>query len=312
MEWYCGLADCVFSDENNSSRPGSTLGMFKNLRVTVVNIYKDLLAFLMKSICSYYHHEGLALLKKAFRPEDWSDALQKIRNKENKVDSRLDQCVKQEHLTALRNIATRAGQATDLLGDVHKSIKAFIAEQNVRVATEADDRLRDSLRIIDPNDDMITIEKQKDRLFDGSFNWILDNPMFKEFTSDTYITNFDTGSGDDGSEISTPVPPRKDRKSLLSIKGDAGTGKTMLQIGIIRHLSALPVAFCPSIAYFFFQHGDQKVNSCIAALRSLIFMLLLQQPHLIRRMRDKYKTATPSYLDENDKARALTGLEDVF
>ncbi|KAL1898239.1 hypothetical protein Sste5346_003645 [Sporothrix stenoceras] len=143
---------------------------------------------------------------------DWSEALQKIKNNEIEVDSRLNQCVKQEHLSALQKNAIKADETSDQLGDIHKTIETFIAEQKARMATKVDDQLRDSLRIVDPKDDMTTIEKQKDKLFEGSCKWILDNQMFKDFTSDTYIAGTDPGSRDVDNKTVTQVPPQKDQK----------------------------------------------------------------------------------------------------
>ena len=73
-----------------------------------------------------------------------------------------------------------------------------------------------NLRVIDPQDDMKTIERKKDKLFDEAYNWIFHR---KEYTAFTNWDEFDS--------------PR-----LLWIKGPAGTGKTMLLISIIRELES--------------------------------------------------------------------------
>jgi hypothetical protein len=65
---------------------------------------------------------------------------------------------------------------------------------------------------------MERIEKSKDELLDDVYKWILRTPEYVAFT------NWD----DSGSDC----PLRR----FLWIKGYAGTGKTMLMIGLIRQL----------------------------------------------------------------------------
>ena len=130
---------------------------------------------------------------------------------------------------------------------------------------------RRDLRVVDPQHDMERIEKGKDELLDDAYQWILRTPEYAAFT------NWD----DSGSDR----PPRR----LLWIKGHAGTGKTMLMIGLIRQLSHQPVAVSPALSFFFCQGTDTALNNATAVLRSLIWLLLLQQPCLISHLLQKYK-----------------------
>ncbi|CAK7210949.1 hypothetical protein SCUCBS95973_000965 [Sporothrix curviconia] len=91
---------------------------------------------------------------------------------------------------------------------------------------------------------MDAIEKRKDDLLQDSFKWILDVPEFRGLADDA-----DPGTNDD--DVVPPTPCR-----LLWIKGDAGTGKTMLLIGIIRELSARPASLCPALL----EHYRRKVQ----------------------------------------------------
>ncbi len=64
----------------------------------------------------------------------------------------------------------------------------------------------------------------------------------------------------------------------------------MLTMGIIRELSARLAVLTPSLSYFFCQGTDtKKLNSVTAALRSLMWMLLVQQPHLVSHLQNAYK-----------------------
>ncbi|KAL3468788.1 hypothetical protein BJX99DRAFT_265822 [Aspergillus californicus] len=75
------------------------------------------------------------------------------------------------------------------------------------------------------------------------------------------------------------------QSQLLWIKGDPGKGKTMLMIGIINELS-------------------QQIH----ILRSVIYMLVQQQPHLISRLRQRYDT-NPNLFES---ANAFYSLSAIF
>jgi NACHT domain len=68
----------------------------------------------------------------------------------------------------------------------------------------------------------------------------------------------------------------------------------MLLIGIIRKLSSQSAVLAPALSYFFCQSRGKTelpLNNATAALRSLIWMLLLQQPDLIKHLHTDYKSA---------------------
>ncbi|CAG8089703.1 unnamed protein product [Penicillium salamii] len=65
----------------------------------------------------------------------------------------------------------------------------------------------------------------------------------------------------------------------------------MLFIGIIRELEAARAVYAPSMSYFFCENDNEKTNTPTAVLRSLIWLLLLQQPHLFSHILQDYKTS---------------------
>jgi hypothetical protein len=112
------------------------------------------------------------------------------------------------------------------------------------------------LFVVDPQYDIDTIERKKDKLVDDAYKWILRTKEWAVFT------DWDNESD---------LPPCR----LLWIKGHASTGKTMLLIGIIRELSDQPSMLAPSLLYFFCQGtGDKTLSSATATLKSLIWLLL--------------------------------------
>ncbi|KAL3488608.1 hypothetical protein BJX62DRAFT_239831, partial [Aspergillus germanicus] len=162
------------------------------------------------------------------------------------------------------------------------------ATQSPSVRTDFTDEdkacLRDLL-VADPETERRRIEATKGGLLDGSFQWVLNNAEFQEWHNNH-------------------------QNQLLWIKGDPGKGKTMLMIGIINELLLQVQSSQPSrsIAYFLCQATDSKLNNATSILRSIIYMLVHQQPHLISRLRKRYDT-NPSLFES---ANAFYSLSAIF
>jgi hypothetical protein len=133
---------------------------------------------------------------------------------------------------------------------------------------------------------MTRIVKEKELLLDDAYNWILEDDHYAS------LTNWDESD----------LPPRR----LLWIHGPGGTGKTMLMIGILRKLSDQPAAFAPTLLYFFCQ-SNTDLNSATAITRSLIWMLVTQQPHRIRHLQsDYYKSSGGTLFTDLNASVALS------
>jgi hypothetical protein len=148
------------------------------------------------------------------------------------------------------------------------------------------------LHLVNPQDDIARIERGKEKLLDDAYERIFEDGNHASFT------NWDE---------SRPLPCR-----VLWIKGDPGTGKTMLLIGIIRELSHQSAALSPSLSYFFCQSQgktDPPLDNATAALRSLMWMLLLQQPDLIDHLQTDYKASGKDLFTNAD---ALFALRRIF
>jgi hypothetical protein len=155
---------------------------------------------------------------------------------------------------------------------------------------EAFKRLRDeirkreeclrNLRTSNPHDDKKRIEDTKGGLLEGSYRWVIDNSSFRQWHDDP-------------------------QSQLLWIKGDLGKGKTMLLCGIINELQKT-VASTTSVAYFFCQATDSRINSATAVLRGLLYLLVSQQPALTAHVRKRYDQAGRSIFEDANAWVALT------
>ncbi|KAL2783340.1 NACHT domain-containing protein [Aspergillus keveii] len=160
--------------------------------------------------------------------------------------------------------AMAAAYAKAVLSEIPPKPPAMSVPLRSEFTDEDRSCLRD-LQFTNPEDDRRRIEKTKGEFFEGSFQWILDNAEYREWHNSQH-------------------------SQTLWIKGDAGKGKTMLIIGVIRELQQQLRESGSSelLAYFLCQGTDGRLNNATAALRGLIYMMIIQQPHLIVHLRKRY------------------------
>jgi hypothetical protein len=135
----------------------------------------------------------------------------------------------------------------------------------------------------DPRDDKTRIEQTKGGLLQDSYQWILENAEFQQWRDDK-------------------------QNRLLWVKGDPGKGKTMLLCGIIDELKKSTAKTC-LLSYFFCQGSDSRINNATAVLRSLIYLLVDQQPSLISHVRKKYDHAGQTLFEG---VNAWVSLSEIF
>jgi hypothetical protein len=145
------------------------------------------------------------------------------------------------------------------------------------------ERCIQDIRHTDPRDDKKRIEDTKGGLLADSYRWVLDNATFQQWHQDLH-------------------------GGLLWVKGDPGKGKTMLLCGIINELHrSLPQT--ASLAYFFCQATDSRINSATAVLRGLLYMLVSQKPALTAHVRKRYDQAGKAMFED---ANAWVALTEIF
>jgi hypothetical protein len=176
-----------------------------------------------------------------------------------------------------------------LLGIFDVEIPLFYGEGTTQAYTrlwEVIDKRKKCMQdlcVSDPCDDKKRIEETKGGLLKDSYRWILENPEFRKWHS-------------------------AQQNPLLWIKGDPGKGKTMLLCGIINELDRAE-AKTALLSYFFCQATDSRINNATAVLRSLIHMLLRQQPSLVSHVRRKYDQAGKTLFED---ANAWIALSEIL
>ncbi|OJJ47397.1 hypothetical protein ASPZODRAFT_166592 [Penicilliopsis zonata CBS 506.65] len=265
MEWYCSFTDHLLDQQGNKSLDQE----MEQLRQKVIMLYKAILSYQMKSICSYFDHQGRAFLHAAMNSNEWDDALSKVTTAE---DDLLHRWHNVNDITAQKLSHQRvelSKSMTEQLGDIRQSLWDFTTQQRQFKRDQKKDRMLADLRFTNPQDDLQRIINEKNEtLMDDTWNWILDDPRLTEIA--------------DWGEYN-PSTPR-----MLWIKGTGGTGKTMLLIALIRYFSQQSAVFSPSLSFSFFQ-SNTRLDNMAAIMKSLMWMLLIQQPDLMSHLEQDYQ-----------------------
>ncbi|KAL5344830.1 hypothetical protein ACLOAV_010227 [Pseudogymnoascus australis] len=291
MNWYSALTEHLLGTDNTIT-DGSFESVLQRLEGKVIELYKAILLYQMKSVCSYYKRQGLVFLQSLMIQDKWTEDLKSVRAAEEEL-------LKDWKKYDMAKASKVRGELLDLtkrrenqLRIIHQDLREFIDQQRkIQADGENKECLRD-LRIVNPQDDMERIEGEKEELFDGAYKWFLEDDRY------TMFTNWDESG----------LPPCR----LLWVKGHAGTGKTMLMIGIIRELFRQSAVSAPTLSYFFCQSQGKTyppLNSATAAMRSLIWMLLIQQPRLISHLQSDYGSSRGALFTDRN---ALVAMSRVF
>jgi hypothetical protein len=244
----------------------------------------------MKSVCSYYRQQGLVFLRSLVSWDDWDNDLKTVEDAEITLQKDSDQYNKLHAKSALAQLVERAKSMEELLGDIHQTLRKFLTFQKELQLDEIDRKCCWDLRVVDPRDDMKKIENKKDALLPEAYEWVLGTEQYARF-------------------MQWNDQPDHNSCQLLWIKGYAGTGKTMLLLGIIRSVEERQDFCAPGLSCFFIQGTDVSLNSATAALRSLVWMLVVEQPHLISHLREKYMNSGAAlFTDQN----AFFALSEAF
>lgn len=80
LTWYSNLSSTLLQEGHADSA-----GLRIELEQRVVSLYKELLLYQMKSVCSYYRNRGLAFLRTIGQLDDWNGSLKRVTDAEAKV-----------------------------------------------------------------------------------------------------------------------------------------------------------------------------------------------------------------------------------
>lgn len=247
------------------------IGLKCSLMDGVIDLYKLIIEFQVKSVVRFYRARTKNYFRDTVNYDDWAQKLSQIKETEISLDKMFERAISGESLQQLKNLAREAKDSRDSLAEMigkfdqlinNSQDQKMIMERNEqRLSREDNRRCQEALQATDPVLDKERILLKKDQLLRDSYCWVLENNDFQEWRN---------GIAD----------------QLLWLTGDPGKGKTMLVCGIIDELSkAHEIRQNENICYFFCQATDNRINSAVAVLRGLIYMLVREQPSLMKHLR---------------------------
>ncbi|KAM0554845.1 hypothetical protein ACHAPJ_006580 [Fusarium lateritium] len=258
MEWYWNMADLVLSQSGSSS---SSTTLRTNLETHVIDFYKKLLLFQIRSACLYYRNWMSILLRDAVRLDDWTEKLNGIKDAENLVRKDIEQYNSEDVKLKLQDIEKSAVSREGLLESIYTSLRE---EARLEAKNRQDDKDKEclaALLITDPQIDKKRLQDQKGDPLWESYHRIFNSAAYQHFTDDP-------------------------SSRVLWINGPPGKGKTMLLCGMIdgmKHsLKPLSFFFCQATV------KEEDLSSDTAVMRGLIYVLLDYQPSLLSILRPYY------------------------
>ncbi|KAG7063385.1 Vegetative incompatibility protein HET-E-1 [Colletotrichum scovillei] len=269
MDWYCNLFKLLIDGEDRSKK------LKDELKKQIVELYKRLLLYQMKSVYRYYRSQILVLLGDVFKIDDWTGELTGVKEAEDQVRARLGQYQNSSICDSLKTLAGAMQHQTNQIQDLSSLIqKQNQAQQDREKQQDRENCLIDFRQKVDPHHEKDRIQIEKGGLLRDAYSWVLDHDNYRRWHKET-------------------------RHNILWIKGDPGKGETMLLCGIIDELEMDPTH---TLSYFFCQATETTLNSATAVLRGLIYGLAKRYPQVDRYIYDKYKDGGGKAAFEGDSA----------
>lgn len=292
MKWYWELSGLL------EDRGNSTTGLRGELENHIVELYKTLLSFQMKSVCLYYRNRGVTFLRDMIKLDDWEATLKSLKSAEDVVWHDYTTYNISNMATNLNGLREAADSTYNILRDIDSLFQQQMKAQQEQWAEEKKEReekkkereeernyqCRIDLKATDSRATKKSIEQNAGGLLPEISNWILGHPSFRNWRE-------------------------SDESQLLWIKGDPGKGKTMLLIAIINDLERSLAEVrnpdqqtSPLLIYFFCQGTSSDLNSATAVVKGLIYRLVQEYSPLI----SHYKKNSGSKLLDHTSFFALS------
>src|SRR5205814_4401646 len=129
MNWYCALTEHLLNKDHIVTRNQSLEAVLEQLEKTIIELYKALLLYQMKSVCSYYRNQGVVFLRGLANVDDWDGDLKNVTDAEAAVQNDSVQYIQEQTKTSLIELVKNAEGMETQLRDIYQDIRDFIALQ---------------------------------------------------------------------------------------------------------------------------------------------------------------------------------------
>ncbi|RBR08934.1 uncharacterized protein FIESC28_10114 [Fusarium coffeatum] len=275
MEWYWNLADVALGQKQSSSPSTPPDTLRNNLEGHIVDFFKKLLLFQMRSACLYYRNWASIILRDIVKLDDWNGKLTELKDAEAAIRRDIQQYNSEDVKVKLAGIEDNSTLQAESLENIYTAIRDEARRREMKEQNEEDKKCLRALHVTDPQLDKQRIQNQKHGLQTDLCDWVFTSTAYEQFMTDNSIR-------------------------VLWINGLPGKGKTMLACGVIDRLkkSLRPLAF------FFFE-GSAAKDNLSGAIRGLLYMLLEYQPSLMSIVRPHYERMGEKLFDSHNSSIML-------
>lgn len=126
MNWYWNLVPLL---ENT---PEISAGLEGQLEVHIIDLYKDLLSYQMRSACLYYKNRVFVILRDVARLDEWQSTLESIKPSESEIRHDLDIFTKNE-VTSRLDVLVRSSESVCLI--LRQTMEVQKSAQGTRLDT---------------------------------------------------------------------------------------------------------------------------------------------------------------------------------
>ncbi|KAL6816126.1 hypothetical protein V8C40DRAFT_282094 [Trichoderma camerunense] len=196
MKWYWSLSSDLFHGDESLRNNNDALDTQNVILSRLVVLYKEIILFQVKSICSFYRNRWLQLFRDFVIKANWNDSLKEIRTLE--LEFQNDYAA---HMTL---------EEKSMSHQIKNCLERLVTLQVSNLEQQDRECLRD-LRITNPRDDRKHLLDTKGGLLPDSYTWAVKSAMFQQWHTEK-------------------------QTNLLWIKSSPGKGKTMMICGLIEEL----------------------------------------------------------------------------
>ncbi|KAL6866510.1 hypothetical protein ACO1O0_002621 [Amphichorda felina] len=264
---YLRLVDLLLRQFPNVSDPTELEGVREDIQRKIINLYKDLLEYQMKTVCAYYHHNRLATFAKdQICWNDWEGDVDEIVKAENELRELVS--LYDGHISL-----DFQSQQTESLARVLDTLQRTLISQTLRDSQER--RQKKNELIASFSMAGLNYEDFKDSVnrkpVKGTCNWCKQHTSFKAWQ--------DWGT------------------SLLLISALPGAGKSVLARSIVDDMRD-QLTEGEIVCHFFFKDATLQ-DSAASGICALLHQLLSARPWVALKLQDEIERESGEALRTN-------------
>jgi hypothetical protein len=149
MDWYCALTEHLLNKDNITAGKDFQ-AVLRQLEKEIIELYKALLLYQMKSVCSYYRNQSLVFLRGMLNLDDWDGDLKSVTDVEAIVQNDTAQFFQGQTRTFLADLVNYTKRIEARLSDVYQTLRDFISLQKNACRDDIESVYRRDLRVVDP------------------------------------------------------------------------------------------------------------------------------------------------------------------